>query len=76
MSSRWKVASRIAHRELVPWMSADYSSNQINVYMLRSQAGRIRLGKHRRSEMYRGCVDFEKISGLMMHRQQRGGVLQ
>jgi amidase len=44
MSSRWEVASRIAHRELVPWMSADYSSNQINVYMLRSQAGRIRLG--------------------------------
>jgi amidase len=44
MSSRWKVASRVAHRELVPWMSADYSSNQINVYMLRSQAGRIRLG--------------------------------
>ena len=44
MSSRWKVASRIAHREPVPWMSADYSSNQINVYMLRSQAGRIRLG--------------------------------
>jgi len=44
MSSRWEVASRIAHRELVPWMSADYNSNQINVYMLRSQAGRIRLG--------------------------------
>jgi amidase len=44
MSSRWKVASRIAHREPVPWMSADHSSNQIDVYMLRSQAGRIRLG--------------------------------
>jgi acetamidase/formamidase len=37
-------AARIAYRELVRWMSADYGFDQIDAYMLLSQAGRIRLG--------------------------------
>jgi acetamidase/formamidase len=37
-------AARIAHRELVRWMSADYGFDEIDPYMLLSQAGRIRLG--------------------------------
>ena len=37
-------AARIAYRELVRWMSADYGFDEIDAYMLLSQAGRIRLG--------------------------------
>ena len=36
--------TRIAYRELVCWMSADYGSDEINAYMFLGQAGRIRLG--------------------------------
>lgn len=37
-------AARIAYRELVRWMAADYGFDEIDAYMLLSQAGRIRLG--------------------------------
>jgi amidase len=37
-------AARIAYRELVRWMSADYGFDEIDAYMLLSQAGCIRLG--------------------------------
>ena len=37
-------AARIAYRELVRWMSADYGFDEIDAYMLLSQAGRVRLG--------------------------------
>jgi acetamidase/formamidase len=37
-------AARIAYRELVRWMSADYGFDEIDAYMLLSQAGRMRLG--------------------------------
>jgi amidase len=37
-------AARIAYRELVRWMSADYGFDEIDAYMFLSQAGRIRLG--------------------------------
>ena len=37
-------AARIAYRELMRWMSADYGFDEIDAYMLLSQAGRMRLG--------------------------------
>ena len=37
-------AARIAYRELVRWMSADYGFEEIDAYMFLSQAGRMRLG--------------------------------
>ena len=37
-------AARIAYRGLVRWMSADYGFDEIDAYMLLSQAGRMRLG--------------------------------
>jgi acetamidase/formamidase len=37
-------AARIAYRELVRWMAADYGFDEIDAYMLLSQAGRMRLG--------------------------------
>ena len=37
-------AARIAYRELVRWMAADYGFNELDAYMLLSQAGRVRLG--------------------------------
>jgi amidase len=37
-------AARIAYRELTRWMSADYGFDEIDAYMLLSQAGRMRLG--------------------------------
>ena len=37
-------AASIAYRELVRWMSAEYGFDEIDAYMLLSQAGRIRLG--------------------------------
>jgi amidase len=40
----WQSAPRIAYRERVRWMAADYGFDEIDTYMLLSQAGRIRLG--------------------------------
>ncbi len=37
-------AARIAYRELVRWMAADYGFDELDAYMLLSQAGRVRLG--------------------------------
>ena len=37
-------AARIAYRELTRWMAADYGFDELDAYMLLSQAGRIRLG--------------------------------
>lgn len=37
-------ATRIAYRELVRWMAADYRFDQWDAYMLLSQCGRVRLG--------------------------------
>ncbi|MFO1350607.1 MAG: acetamidase/formamidase family protein [Gammaproteobacteria bacterium] len=37
-------AARIAYRELVRWMVADYGFNQWDAYMMLSQCGRVRLG--------------------------------
>jgi amidase len=37
-------AARIAYRELVRWVSADYGFDEIDAYMFLSQAGRMRLG--------------------------------
>jgi amidase len=37
-------AARIAYRELVRWMASDYGFDEIDAYMLLSQAGRMRLG--------------------------------
>ena len=37
-------AARIAYRELVRWMAADYDFDQWDAYMMLSQCGRVRLG--------------------------------
>src|SRR6202035_1716861 len=37
-------AARIAYRDLCRWMAADYSFEEIDAYMLLTQAGRVRLG--------------------------------
>lgn len=37
-------AARIAYRELVRWMAADYGFEEIDAYMFLTQAGRMRLG--------------------------------
>jgi amidase len=37
-------AARIAYRELVRWMAAEYGFDELDAYMLLSQAGRVRLG--------------------------------
>lgn len=37
-------AARIAYRELVRWMAADYEFDQWDAYMMLSQCGRVRLG--------------------------------
>jgi acetamidase/formamidase len=37
-------ASRIAYRELVRWMAADYGFEELDAYMLLTQVGRVRLG--------------------------------
>ena len=37
-------AARIAYRDLVRWMASDYGFDEIDAYMLLSQAGRMRLG--------------------------------
>jgi amidase len=37
-------AARIAYRELCRWMAAEYGFDEIDAYMLLTQAGRVRLG--------------------------------
>lgn len=37
-------AARIAYRDLCAWMAADYGFDEIDAYMLLTQAGRMRLG--------------------------------
>jgi amidase len=37
-------AARIAYRELITWLGADYGFDKIEAYLLLSQAGRVRLG--------------------------------
>jgi acetamidase/formamidase len=37
-------AARIAYRELVRWMAADYKFTELDAYMLLTQVGRARLG--------------------------------
>jgi acetamidase/formamidase len=37
-------AARVAYRELMRWMSADYGFDEIDACMLLSPGGRIRLG--------------------------------
>jgi hypothetical protein len=56
-------------------MATDYGFDEIDAYMLLSQAGRIRL-RNIRPETHHGRVDFEKISGLMIFPQHRRGVPQ
>jgi acetamidase/formamidase len=37
-------AARIAYRELVRWMAAEYEFTELDAYMLMTQVGRVRLG--------------------------------
>jgi len=37
-------AARIAHRELIRWMVADFGFDEVEAYFLLTQAGRVRLG--------------------------------
>jgi amidase len=37
-------AARIAYRDLIRWLAADYGFDEIDAYMLLTQAGRVRLG--------------------------------
>jgi acetamidase/formamidase len=37
-------AARIAYRELIRWMAADYGFDQLDAYMMLSQCGKVRLG--------------------------------
>ena len=37
-------AARIAYRELTRWMASDYGFDELDAYMLLTQAGRVRLG--------------------------------
>lgn len=37
-------AARVAYRDLIRWMAADYGFTEMDAYMLLTQAGRVRLG--------------------------------
>jgi amidase len=37
-------AARIAYRELVRWMAADFGFEELDAYMRLTQCGRVRLG--------------------------------
>src|SRR5262249_12233998 len=37
-------AARIAYRELTRWMAKDYGFDELDAYLLLTQAGRVRLG--------------------------------
>jgi hypothetical protein len=66
-------ASRIADGERAH--GARYGLGEITADMLLSLARRTRLG-NMVDPSYHGGRRYKKISGFMMHRQQRGGVLQ
>ena len=37
-------AARVAYRELVRWMAADFGFDELDAYLLLTQCGRVRLG--------------------------------
>jgi hypothetical protein len=55
-------------------MSADYGFDEIDAYMLLSQAGRIRLGNMVDPKYTMGASILKKIPDFMNHRQPRGGL--
>src|SRR5262249_17049248 len=65
-------AARIAYRELVRWMSADYGFDEIEAYMLLSQAGRIRLGNMVDPKYTMGASVLKKYltSGIICNRRE------
>ena len=54
-------ATRIAYRELVLWMEAEYGFNRWDAYMMLSQCGRVRLGNFVDPEIHRGRRDSEEL---------------
>jgi hypothetical protein len=62
LSAEWgrtaEDAARIAYRELLRWMAAECDFTEIGIYMLLTQAGRVRLGNIV-DPIYAGRIDFE-----------------
>ena len=54
-------AARIAYRELMRWMAADYGFDEIDAYMLLSQAGTHAARQHGRPEIHDGRLDPEEL---------------
>ena len=42
--SLWKIACRIAYRELIYWIERDFGFERYAAYMMLSQCGKVRLG--------------------------------
>ena len=63
-------AARIAYRELIRWLVADYGFDEIEAYFLLTQAGRVRLGNMVDPKYTLGASLLKTLSGL--NRQQGG----
>lgn len=57
-------AARQAYRELVRWMAADFGFEELDAYMLLTQAGRMRLGNMVDPKYTMGASILKTISGI------------
>lgn len=56
-------AARIAYRELIRWLAADFGMNEIEAYMLLTQCGKVRLGNMVDPKYTLGASISKKIVG-------------
>ena len=57
-------AARQAYRELIRWMATDFDFDEIEAYMLLTQAGRVRLGNMVDPKYTLGASILKSISGI------------
>lgn len=57
-------AARQAYRELIRWMAADFGFDELDAYMLLTQAGRVRLGNMVDPKYSLGASILKSISGI------------
>ena len=55
-------AARIAYRDLIRWLAADYGFDELEAYFLLTQAGRMRVGDIMKMQIHAGHLDTQRLS--------------
>ena len=63
-------AARIAYRELIRWLAADYGFDELEAYFLLTQAGRVRVGNMVDPKYTLGASILKSYLGLIERKRQ------